>query len=59
MDSNNKNKLLLEVLDLSLKKLQSGKLNVKQETQLQDALKKLGLNFEEAIRDAQKLLVRD
>ena len=58
MEQTQKNSLLLKVADLSLKRLQKGKLSSEQEAQLDETLKQLGLSFEEAIKAAQALLIR-
>lgn len=58
MEQTQKNSLLLQVADLSLKRLQNGNLSSEQEAQLDEILKQLGLSFEEAIKAAQALLIR-
>lgn len=58
MEQTQKNSLLLQVADLSIKKLQNGNLSSEQEAQLDGILKQLGLSFEEAIKAAQALLIR-
>jgi len=59
MEQTQKNSLLLQVADLSLKRLQNGNLSSEQEAQLDKILKQLGLSFEEAIKAAQALLIRN
>lgn len=58
MEQTQKNSLLLQVADLSIKKLQNGNLSAEQEAQVNEILKKLGMSFEEAIKAAKKLLMR-
>lgn len=57
MEKNVRKDLLLKVADLGLKQKKDG-LTEEEKTSLQECLLKLDLSFEDAIREAEKLLTR-
>lgn len=58
MSEETKNALLIQVADLGIKRLKNGSLSVQEEEDLKAALTKLNLSFEQAIKEAQPILLR-